>query len=260
MEAITFNDVTVAYQHKVIFQNFSATIQTGQFIGVFGPNGAGKSTLFKAILGLWPLQTGEISVFGEKITHGNHNIGYMPQNRNLIMPGLLSGRARLKICANGDKYGLPNINDNEEIEEVLSLVEAQSYADRPFYQLSGGEKQRLLFAQSILAKPKILLLDEPLLNLDPHACDKLIDLIDTIQSKFKITVLFSSHAINPLIKVMDRIIYLAHGNAAIGTVAEVINSEKLSWLYGYPVEVLKHGKRLFIVGQDTETLEHDNHH
>lgn len=260
MEAITFKDVSIAYHHKVILKDFSTTIHAGEFIGVFGPNGAGKSTLFKSILGLLPLKHGEIFVFDQPISRGNHDIGYMPQNRNLIVPGLLSGRARLKICVNGDRYGLPNIRSDAEIDNAIALVEAQSYADRPFYQLSGGEKQRFLFAQAILTKPKILLLDEPLLNLDPHACNKLIELIAKIQKQFNITVLFSSHAINPLINVMNRIIYIAHGKAAMGTVAEVINSEKLSWLYGYPVEVFKHGKRLFILGQDTETLDHDNHH
>lgn len=260
MEAINFVDITVSYQHKTIFSHFSAVINQGEFVGVFGPNGAGKSTLFRAILGLIPLTHGEIKIFGFPIIRGHEAIGYMPQNRNLQMTGNLSGRERLILCAQAYRWGLPNISEPKDLENILTLVEAQAFANQPFRQLSGGEKQRLLLAQALIANPKILLLDEPLLNLDPYHQEKMIELIARIQKQLNITVLLSSHALNPLLNVMDRVIYLAHGNAAIGTVDEVVNPEKLSWLYGYPVDVIKHGHRIFIIGQDTEINDHDTHH
>jgi len=102
-------------------------------------------------------------------------------------------------------------------------------------------------AQALLGKPKLLLLDEPLLSLDPHFQQATVALVKRIQQTERITVLFTAHELNPLLDAMDRVLYLGQGRAALGTVDEVITSEVLSRLYGTPIEVLHVNHRVLVV-------------
>lgn len=269
MVAIEIKDLTLAYGSRPIFHHFSAQIGQGEFIGIFGPNGAGKSTLLRAILGLIPLHGGSISILGKPASRGCIHIGYVPQILQVVNTSQLSGRTRVAASLNGFSWGLPFLTKNQraEIDRVLTTVMAQDYADRPFSELSGGERQRLFLAQALLNKPRILLLDEPLSNLDPNHQEALVDLVQRICMEFKVTVLFTGHDFNPLLKAMDRIIYLAKGNAAIGTVKEIVTNDKLSWLYGTPMEVIHYQQRLFVVHQakggivsDAEHCNDHSHH
>lgn len=261
MTAIQFNHLTIRFGDRRIIQQFDAVIHQGEFIGLFGPNGSGKSTLLRAILGLITPTQGEIRIFNHLPCRGYSAIGYMPQIRPHVNAGRLSGRARLLACYQATRWGLPILRKKQqaEIDSVIQRVNAESFVDRPFAELSGGERQRLLLAQALLGQPQILLLDEPLNNLDPQHQEGLVELINQIRLENKVTVLFAAHDLNPLLHVMDRIIYLAHGNAAIGTVTEIVTNEKLSWLYGTPIEVIHHRDRLFVISQDTGVTEYDGH-
>lgn len=249
MTAIAINNLQLAYNSRIILQHFNASIKKGEFIGIFGPNGAGKSTLLRAILGLVDIKEGSIEIHGKPAQRGNPEIGYMPQISQTIYTGRLNGRARIAASVNGFKWGMPFIHkkQQQEIDRVLALVNAREYAERPYTELSGGERQRLLLAQALLNKPQILLLDEPLTNLDPRHQEILIQLVQQIRLELQVTVLFTGHDLNPLLGTMDRIIYLVGGHAAMGTVDEIVTSAKLSWLYGTPIEVIRHQQRLFVI-------------
>ena len=147
------------------------------------------------------------------------------------------------------------------MDRAIGLVEAQTLAARPLCELSGGELQRLLLAQALLDQPRLLLLDEPLLSLDPHFQQAIVALVKGIQQDEGITVLFTAHEVNALLGAMDRVLYLGHGKAALGTVEQVITSEVLSRLYGAPVDVLRLDQRLLVVsGQgvvDADAHRHD---
>lgn len=252
MHAINIQNLSIKYGARCIFNKFSATVNAGEFIGIFGPNGAGKSTLLRAILGLVSGQQGLITVFDKPVQRENRLIGYLPQSRQVIVNNQLSARARLLAVLQGLQWGICFTSKQHYlIDSALEKVGATAYADRPFAQLSGGERQRLMLAQSLLCNPKILLLDEPLNNLDPKAQEQLIQLIHTIRTKQKLTVLFTTHDVNPLLGIMDRVIYLADGKATIGTTEEIITSEKLSWLYGLPIEVIHYQNHLFVINKKT---------
>jgi zinc/manganese transport system ATP-binding protein len=261
LPAITIHQLTLAYGKRDIIRDFNANIECGEFIGIFGPNGAGKSTLLRAILGLASPASGYIHVLGKPTNKGNAHIGYMPQMHRPIQGGQLSSRTRLLATLNGFHWGLPLSGKKQraKIDWALATVHASSYADRPFAELSGGERQRILLAQALLDKPKILLLDEPLTNLDPHHQETLIQLIKYIQQELNVTVLFTAHDVNPLLGIMNRVLYLARSNAAIGSVEEIITSEKLTWLYGSPIEVIHYHNRLFVISHERGNL-HDTHH
>jgi zinc/manganese transport system ATP-binding protein len=113
--------------------------------------------------------------------------------------------------------------------------------------LSGGERQRLLLAQALLGRPRLLLLDEPLISLDPHHQGAVVALVARLQQELGLTVLFSAHDLNPLLGVMDQVLYLAGGGAALGSVGDVITAPVLSRLYGAPIEVAHVNGRIFVL-------------
>jgi zinc/manganese transport system ATP-binding protein len=154
--------------------------------------------------------------------------------------------------------GLAGREAAAEVDRVLELVDARALATRCVGELSGGELQRLLFAQALLGRPKLLLLDEPLVSLDPRFQQAIVALVKRIQRDHGITVLFTAHELNPLLEAMDRVLYLGQGRAALGTVAEVITGEVLSGLYGTPIDVLHVGGRIVVVSGHG-TVEADAH-
>jgi zinc/manganese transport system ATP-binding protein len=261
MYAITFNCLSLAYGQHIIFCDFTADIQCGEFIAVLGANGAGKSTLLRAILGLLPIKQGNISLFDKPMQKGSPWIGYMPQVRQNVVNSSLSAASWLTANFNGHKWGLPILTTEkkQELSRVIHLVKAEKLMHKPYVLLSGGERQRLLLAQALFNKPKLLLLDEPLMNLDPYHQENLITLVNTIRLQLGITVLFTSHDINPLLSSVDRVLYLAKGKAAIGLVSEIITSEKLSELYNKEIHVLRYAEQLFVINKDTGFHHHVSH-
>jgi zinc/manganese transport system ATP-binding protein len=164
------------------------------------------------------------------------------------------------MAADGHHWGLPHASPavRADVERVLDLVDAHALAARPLSELSGGERQRLLLAQCLLGKPKVLLLDEPLISLDPRHQTGVVDLVRRVQRELGITVLFSAHELNPLLNSLDRVLYLGNGRAALGTVDEVITKAVLSRLYGSPIDVMRVNGRIFVMsgGVEIDKLDH----
>jgi zinc/manganese transport system ATP-binding protein len=260
--AIAFDGLTLRYGDHAVIADFSGVVAPGEFVAVLGPNGAGKSTLLKALLGILPPAAGRIEIFGHGPHRGCTQIGYMPQWRANAAANTLSGRAYLHAVLDGHRWGCPGPGRAREatVTEALRAVDAESFADRPFGVLSGGERQRISLAQALLGEPRILLLDEPLLNLDPRRQGELIEIVHAICQKRDVTVLFVGHDINPLTQVVDRVLYVAGGRAALGTVDEVINTDALTRLYQTPMKVLRLEDMLFILALDQRTIEHGEHH
>lgn len=249
MNAIDLDRVTLARADRVILSDVSVAIRPGEFVGVFGPNGAGKTTLLHAILGLIRPTAGQVHVFGVTAGGGNRDAGYLPQQRASVADLRLRGWDFVASAVRGECWGLPlpDRSGARDVERVIATVEAQALAARPLCELSGGELQRLLLAQALLGKPKLLLLDEPLVSLDPHFQKTIVALVKEVQQSQGITVLFTAHELNPLLGVMDRVLYLGQGRAALGSVDEVVTDDVLSQLYGTPIEVLHVNGRIVVV-------------
>jgi zinc/manganese transport system ATP-binding protein len=231
---------------------------------MLGANGAGKTTLLRAALGLVRPGAGEIRIFGRAVTRGNPAVGYLPQNRSTDNGMRLRGRDFVASAAEGHHWGRPWLGAEawREVDRALALVEASELARRSMENMSGGERQRLLLAQALLGQPKLLLLDEPLISLDPRHQKAIVDLVRRVQRELKITVVFSAHELNPLLGSIDRVLYLGGGKAAIGTVDEVINTPVLSRLYGAQIDVVRLDDRIFVMagGHDMEGDPHRHHH
>jgi zinc/manganese transport system ATP-binding protein len=258
--AVQLDRVSLARGGRTVLRDVSLEIRAGEFIGIFGPNGAGKTTLLEAILGLLRPASGELRVFGAVPTRGNPAAGYLPQNRAPVADLRLCGRDFVASAYRGERWGLPILDrrGRGEVDWAIETVGGTALAERPLAQLSGGERQRLLLAQAILGKPKILLLDEPLISLDPHYQQEAVALAKRVQTELGMTVLFTAHELNPLLGAMDRVLYLGQGQAALGTVDEVMTGPILSRLYGTPIEVLRIQGRIVVVSA-MGVVEHDAH-
>ena len=155
---------------------------------------------------------------------------------------------------------LPSRRRSAAVDEMLAAVDASRFAGERVGSLSGGEQQRVMIAHALISRPRLLLLDEPLANLDIRSAQEIITLLAKISAEQKVSVLISAHEMNPLLPVMDRIVYLANGRAASGTTEEVIREDVLSKLYGYHVDVLNvHGRTLVVAhaGAGFEVLTGD---
>ena len=261
--AVSLDGVTLSVGETCVLREISLDIAEGEFVGVLGANGAGKTTLFRAILGLKAIDGGTVRVFGAPVRWGNPEIGYLPQVRAAPPTMALAGRDFLAASIAGHRLGLPIVSREaaRDIDRVLETVHAEALSRRPLSEMSGGERQRLLIAQALIGKPRMLILDEPLIGLDPHQQHVVVSLVRDLSRAMKLTVLFSAHELNQLLGAIDRVLYLGRGHAALGTVADVIRPEVLSPLYGAPIEVLKAGGHIFVMshGQDIER-DHDHDH
>jgi zinc/manganese transport system ATP-binding protein len=260
VNAIEFRDVRLALEGRTILGGVSLEIRACEFVGLLGPNGAGKTTLMRAILGLVRPSRGSIHVLGAAAARGNPAVGYMPQIRAAVATMRLSGWDFVAGVVNGHRLGLPvpGKAGRAEVDRALDLVGARELGRRPLIETSGGERQRLLLAQALIGRPRLLLLDEPLISLDPHHQRGVVELAKSLQAELGISVLFSAHELNPLLGALDRVLYLGRGQAALGTVDEVITGPVLSRLYGSEIDVVRLKGRIFVMS-GTRDAEHDEH-
>ena len=258
---------------RTIWQGVTFQVRPGEFIAILGPNGAGKSTLLKALLGVLPLNEGCLRVLGASVRRGNAQVGYLPQRHSFDADVRVCGRDIVRLGLDGNRWGLPlpgvrrlwggGARAREtaaRVADVIELVGASHYAHRPIGELSGGEQQRLLIAQALVTRPRILLLDEPLESLDLNNQQIVSALIRRISQEQQITVLMVAHDVNPILPYLDRVIYIGRGQTAIGAPQDVITSETLTRLYNAPIEVLHTSDgRIVVVGQPEEVTHHVDH-
>lgn len=265
MSAVELTGVTLGFGSRSVLCNVDLKIADAEFVGVLGPNGSGKTTFMRAILGLLPALTGTIRVLGRPAMRGNPAVGYMPQSRGALDHLRLTGWDFVASGMTGHRWGVPLLDRaaRREVAWALDRVSATELADRPLAETSGGERQRLLLAQALLGRPRLLLLDEPLISLDPHHQQAVVDVTRALQRELGIAVLFSAHEINALLGALDRVLYLGSGRAALGAVDEVITSPVLSHLYGSEIDVVRVNGRIFVMSGshdvERDAHQHDHH-
>ncbi len=248
-EILRVDQVSVALAGQQILDQVSFTLRAGEFTGLIGPNGAGKTTLLRVILGLQRPSAGTVTVLGQPRSPRSQPIGYVPQ-KVLLDPDLpMRARDLVALGLDGNRYGLRlrSSQRGQAVSEMLHAVDAERFADARVGTLSGGEQQRVLIAHALISRPRLLLLDEPLANLDLRSGQEIISLLARIAREQQIAVLLSAHEMNPLLPVMDRVVYVAGGRAASGPTDEIVTSEVLSRLYGHRVDVLHVQGRVLVV-------------
>ena len=254
-EILSLEGVSLWLSGREILHEVSFSLHSGELTGLIGSNGAGKTTIFKVILGLETPTAGKVLFSGEARPRRNRSIGYVPQSIGLDPDVPLRARDLVALGLDGDRYGipLPSRGRRQRVDEMLQAVDAQGFADTRVGKLSGGELQRTLIAHALIAEPRLLLLDEPLANLDITSEQEVVGLLASIAKARAIAVLISAHEMNPLLPVMDRVVYVASGRAASGSTEEVVREDVLSALYGHHVDVLHVHDRILVVAGKDET-------
>lgn len=240
-DLIVAENVTAGYRDKVVWRGANFVIGKGEFVAVIGPNGAGKTTLFRMLLGLQPAVAGSIKILGSPPKRGNSRIGYVPQHHTIDSDTNVESQELVRLGLSGGQWGLNPFShqDSQAARKALEEVGGTDIARRPLGVLSGGELQRIFLAEALVGKPDLLLLDEPLSNLDIRRETELLHLVNKVVRTEGVTALLIAHNINPLLPHLDKVIYIANGKVATGTPQQVLTSESLSDLYGIQVEVLR---------------------
>ena len=251
----------LAYGSRPLWQNVDLAVAPGEFLAVLGPNGCGKTSLLKVLLGLIALSTGAARVCGAAPQRGSETIGYIPQQKGFDRDLPIRGTDLVRLGLDGHRWGisLPSSARRLRVQAAIDAVGATRFADAPIGRLSGGEQQRLRIAQAMVGTPKLLLCDEPLLSLDIKHQGEVVNTLDGQRRAGNIAVVMVTHEINPMLPVVDRVLYLAGTRWAIGTPGEVLTSATLSELYQTTVEVLRVQGRIVIVGAP-EAVPTDQHH
>ncbi|MCR8574176.1 metal ABC transporter ATP-binding protein [Streptomyces sp. Isolate_219] len=247
---ISLRGAALVYGDRVLWRGVNLDVRPGEFLAVLGPNGSGKTSLLRVLLGRQQLSDGSLTVFGQAPHSGSRHIGYVPQQTFQPTHALLRARDLVRLGLDGHRWGLPLARRaiRHRVDDLLESVGATPYADVPVGRLSGGEQQRVRIAQALATDPRILLCDEPLLSLDLQHQRTLTGLVEERRRSAGTAVVFVTHEINPVLGLVDRVLYLAGGGYRIGPPEEVMTSSTLSELYGTQVDVVRVGGRIVVVG------------
>ena len=252
-ELLRLDGVGVRLGGREILRDVSFSIRPGEFTGLIGPNGAGKTTLLRVILGLQQASSGSVLIDGAPRAARGSSIGYVPQKLAIEPDVPLRVRDVVTLGLDGNRFGLrlPSRARRELVGDMITAVGAQRYADARIGELSGGEQQRVMIAHALISRPRLLLLDEPLANLDLSSEQGIVSVLARLARAERVAVLLSAHDMNPLMPVMDRIVYVAAGRVAVGSTDEVVQPEVLSRLYGQHVDVIRvHGRILVVAAPE----------
>ena len=259
---LRLRDASLGFGDRTLWSGLDLDVHAGEFVAVLGPNGSGKTSLLRTILGQQHLDSGEISFEGHAVRRGDRRIGYIPQQKLIPAGTPMRARDLVALGVNGHRWGLPlpRRDDRAQVDRLIDSVGARRYAETAVGSLSGGEQQRLRVAQALAGDPALLLCDEPLLSLDLQHQRGVSELIDRRRREHDSAVVFVTHDVNPVLGMVDRVLYLAGGRFRTGTPDEVLRSDVLTDLYGTPVDVIRSRGRIVVVGiPDAETHDHHAH-
>lgn len=248
------DNLNVSLSGRTVLEDVSFELRPGEFCGLIGSNGAGKTTLLRAILGLQKFSKGKILFNGTPLRSGSAEIGYVPQKSSIDPDLPLRARDLVALGLDGNRLGVPlgSGRRQQRVDEILAAVGAESFADQRLGNLSGGQQQRILIAHALIKQPRLLLLDEPLANLDISSVADIVHALGKLCHQYGVSLLLSAHDMNPLMKMMTRTVYLANGKAVSGETADVVQPEVLTKLYGYPINVVRSQGQVFVAAATPE--------
>ena len=239
--AVQLRDASVVRGGRVIWSQGSFQIPRGSVSVVLGPNGSGKTTLLRVLLGLLAPSSGQVEVFGEPPRRGNARIGYVPQNYTATIGHAVRGTDLVALGRTGRRWGCRPLGEADRISvrSAIEAVGASGFAEKRMSQLSGGQQQRIAIAQALVDDPDLVLLDEPLANLDVRNQQEIVQLLADLRSRRDVTVVVVAHDLNPLLSILTGCVYLVDGHAHYDTIGDVVDETLLTHLYGTTIRVVR---------------------
>jgi manganese/zinc/iron transport system ATP- binding protein len=234
------HDVTVAYHRKPVLWDVDLTIPTPRLVGIVGPNGAGKSTLIKAILGLVPIASGRVQIFGQKLARQRRLIGYVPQRESIDWDFPVSVLDVVLMGTYGELGWLrrPGRKQRRWAMQCLEKVGVADLARRQIGQLSGGQQQRVFLARALAQRAQIYFMDEPTAGVDAATEQVVFDLLRELRQAEK-TVLVVHHDLRTVSRYFDDVVLLNMRLVASGPVEQVFTPQNLQKAYGGRLAILE---------------------
>ncbi|HUR75292.1 MAG TPA: metal ABC transporter ATP-binding protein [Sporichthya sp.] len=249
---LSLRDASLHFGERHLWEHLDLELAPGEFLAVLGPNGAGKTSLLRVVLGLTPVTAGQVEIGGRPVSCGNRLVGYVPQQNALSSASGIRPRDLVRLGVDGHRWGPGRTRDaRARVDDLLAAVGATDYADAPLGLLSGGEQQRVRIAQALATDPRLLLCDEPLLSLDLAHQQGVVALLDARRREHDTAVVMVTHEINPILPVVDRVLFVAPHGVRLGTPGEILTSPVLTELYRTPVEVVRTASGIAILGLHT---------
>ena len=236
---LEIHDLTVAYHKRPVLWGVDVEVPAGQLVGVIGPNGAGKSTLIKAAMGLLPVSSGWVKVFGQPVKDNLRRVGYVPQRESVdwdfpvsVMDVVLMGRyGHLGL------FKRPRKEDREVARECLEKVKMLPYADRQISNLSGGQQQRVFLARALAQESDLYFMDEPFAGVDAATEAAIVTILQELKDQGK-TLLVVHHDLPTAKTYFDSLLLLNMRVVAYGPTEEVFNYDLLQSTYGGRLTIL----------------------
>lgn len=243
---LKIDSLSVAYGDKVVLRDVSFEVQPGEILALIGPNGAGKSTLIRAMTGVVPIKSGQVSVNGQNLAGISHAqrariLAVVPQARQLggafsVEQAVMMGRTPYL-----NWLGQESEADKAAVRSALEQTYLETFADRQIAKLSGGEQQRVLLARALAQSTPVMLLDEPTNHLDLQHQTNLLSIVKRLADEKNLAVVMAMHDLNLVSFFADRVALLVNSELkGLGTPKEVIRAEQISAAYHTPVEIVAH--------------------
>lgn len=237
---IVCDNVSIKRGNKLIWSDGTFTIPRGTVTAIVGTNGAGKTTLMKAELGLIPIASGSMSVLGKPAGQMNAKIGYVPQTYTSNVDSSLTAEQSVLLGLTGTRFGIHFVTKKERHKayEAMEFIGIADKAKMRLSELSGGLRQRVAIAQALVSDPELLMLDEPLANLDLSSQRSTVHILARLNHELHMTIQVVAHDLNMLLPILTGAVYLLDGHPHYANLNKVLDSDLLTHLYGTNVQVV----------------------
>jgi zinc transport system ATP-binding protein len=236
---IQVKNLSYDLNHQSILKGVNFEVEEGDYIGLLGPNGGGKTTLIKLILGILKPTTGSISLFNNLEKSPKNKIGYVPQR---VSSGGLDFPATVQEVVQSGLFqkNLSHTQIKVKTDKALETAEITELANRRLSDLSGGQRQKVFIARSLVDDPKILILDEPTVAIDLQSQAIFYSFLRDLNSQMKITILLISHDISAIAQEVNKIYFLDQNLTCFHSSSEFLDQDNLDKLYGKNINLISH--------------------